>query len=818
MVAPVQLPPANLTLLLQVVLILWDNYTGLVQEQAREMLVHLIHELVLSKVDDAATAEDQPSKQSIEEFIDSVRRGDTQAVWSYDDYNDGNNDEAGLRVPEQMRHVADQVVRIFSPMYPTIRDDWTKTSLTWATTCSVRHLACRSFQLFRCIFSTLEPNMLCDMLARLSNTIAADESEILTFSMEILATLRTIIDLLPAEDLIQYPQLFWTTCACLNTTHEREFIESLSMLEIVLNKLDLSAPPIIQRLEESRPQTWDGPFDGLLSFVFKGIRSSVSIDKSLELLGKLIVLPSSSLVGDDRRLLFTVLANLPRYLHSFDNDHKDKDVLASAEILSEVAEKQGCINLGRILRGFSVVRFRNSQDFLAQVVENLREAYFPVLEYDSLVFLLSLLTNSVSWFKIKSMQLLCVVIPLINMENPEIASKGPDLISPLLRLLQTEFCPQALEVLDNVMTMTATPMDKHHMRMSMAGSHSTRATRKEYEKTVSLYGIPHESGWSIPIPANQSAITRNNVHAVYYTCATSSAAPPPEDTPKIELVSEDPHVDSYFPDYNVAATEESRQEVHLSELMAKLDSLDEFFDGDNYGSTSQDIGSLQTGPVAIQFPIEPVEPREDVYDQQTFPLLNKSLGRNVSLTTFQNGFSDSRSPSSRENPKPMTLGATNIPPLPSFAPSLNQPTLRPGMHSRSITSPTVVNQQTPPGTSSSPLDLSPDPGHLTDGTVSDDEMVVPPLIRSHTAGSTSALEKMASPVSAGALSNNSFPTLGEVIKPAAQSAGRGLRSGIRRLTGGSTDAKDVQRIRDAIRSPRVPKVPDMYLQPKSGEP
>ena len=69
------------------------------------------------------------------------------------------------------------------------------------------------------------------------------------------------------------------------------------------------------------------------------------------------------------------------------------------------------------------------------------------------------------------MQLLCVIIPEIDMRKPEIAAKGPDLISPLLRLLQTEFCPQALQVLDYVMNMTGapTPLDRHHLRMSMAG-------------------------------------------------------------------------------------------------------------------------------------------------------------------------------------------------------------------------------------------------------------------------------------------------------------------------------------------------------------
>src|SRR5690606_16999747 len=52
MVSPVHLTPDDLPVLLQVVTILWDHYTPLVQEQAREMLVHLIHELVISQLAD----------------------------------------------------------------------------------------------------------------------------------------------------------------------------------------------------------------------------------------------------------------------------------------------------------------------------------------------------------------------------------------------------------------------------------------------------------------------------------------------------------------------------------------------------------------------------------------------------------------------------------------------------------------------------------------------------------------------------------------------------------------------------------------------
>ena len=57
MVAPLQLAKEHVPMLIHVVMILWDNYTPLVQDQAHEMLVHLIHELVISKMAEGADME-----------------------------------------------------------------------------------------------------------------------------------------------------------------------------------------------------------------------------------------------------------------------------------------------------------------------------------------------------------------------------------------------------------------------------------------------------------------------------------------------------------------------------------------------------------------------------------------------------------------------------------------------------------------------------------------------------------------------------------------------------------------------------------------
>jgi len=803
MVSPVEVAHEQIPLLLQVILVLWDHYTPVVQDQAREMLVHLIHELVISKIDDDTLGID---KKSIEDFVEGVRQHDVKVVWNYDDKNGKDAEDSSAKVPESMSYVAAEVLKFFSLAYPGLREAWGRVALNWATSCPVRHLACRSFQIFRCILSSLDQQMLSDMLARLSNTISDEESDIQTFSMEILTTLRAIIEALAPEDLIQYPQLFWTTCACLDTIHEGEFMESLLMLDKFLDKLDLGDSVILQILEDSCPDRWEGKFEGLTQLTYKGIRSSVCLDRSLRILERLVVLPSSRIVGDDSRLAYTTLANLPKFLRYFEAPASNPSVRATAEILARVADEHyENTALSEALTAYALKRYRVDKDFLAQMLSALRTAYFPNLEFGALVFLLGFLTNKIDWMKTNTMEVLCVVLPEIDMRKPEIASKGPDLMSPLLRLLQSEFCPQALRVLDHVlnlnMTSSPTPYEKQQMRMSMAGSHSSRGYKKQFEKTQSLYGIPEESGWAIPMPAHHSHLTRANVHAVFYTCGNLEDGNVPDTaTPKIEF-RQDEFPFSPISDYRTATmtSEDTRGDSHIGELVMKLDSLDDFFEDDDDAETLTDLPNFTSSSRYANGPYSH-DMRENLYDQQTAPILHKSLTRNASVTSFQSGFISDPKHSPARDPGVMTPGAfSTFTSSTTNLPSTSSASSRPGLHARSVTSPSAPNQvqRISPGLSSTALDEQGEP-------FSDDEYA------SGRSGSTST-------------DKGNFSLEG-VVKPLAQDTRSRIRSGMRRLTGGGGDAREATKTREAIKqalqkSPQVPKVPDIYLvNPKSADP
>jgi hypothetical protein len=514
-------------------------------------------------------------------------------------------------------------------------------------------------------------------------------------------------------------------------------------------------------------------------------------------------LPNNELIGDGTRQLFTILANLPFFLQSFDQGFTDQKPIMHASLLARVAENERCPRLAASLFGFANQQYKTEGVFLDHIITEIKSYYFPQLDFQCLIFLMGLLTNTTDWFRIKTMKILCVLIPEVDMRRNEVTCHGPDLISPLLRLLQTNLCPQALGVLDNIMTVSGNPMERHHLRMSMASAVSSRAIRKEYERIQSLYGIPEETGWSVPTPATQSSMTRNNVHAVFYTCADADNMNVEDTmTPDVEFRA-DEFKDTFFQmRADTMKSIDTQTDGNMGDIVQKLDSLDDFFE-----ETESSVQSLNpvAPPMLRGFTGSYVDTNAHLYDQQTAPILRKSLARTGSTSSFHNGLAESR-PANFRFDGPGMHSPVNPPPHSSQ-------TLRPASHTRSVTSPAnnlYVHTQHPIPHGTPPVTLH-ESAFLSDDEIEDaysdlDDRShgkrglhppMPPMVRSATDGSHS-LESM-------------------------------IRSGMRRLTGGAANNREKERSRDHLRaqhramvqtanSPRVPKVPEEYLAGPTSHP
>lgn len=850
MVAPITIEFDSVIKLIHLSLILWDHYSGTVLEEAREMLVHIIHELVASQIQDSP----HDLRVAMEAFVESIRQGDGAVVWKYED-NCFDGEQDIYRVPPSMLHVTKQVVDFFSVVHGDMNEAWAREALSWATSCSVRHLACRSFQVFRCISTSVDPRMLADMLARLSNTIAEQKTDFLTFSIEILTTLKIIIGSLQQSELLRYPQLFWAACACLETIHEREYMEAIGMLERYIENVDLTDKSVLDRLLDAKPPKWEGKFGGIQSLCYLGLKSCVSFERVIRLIHKLSALPNHALIGDSNRLLFAILANLPGFLYQIDLPEKQAEVYEHATRLAQVSEAQGCPELATCLSRYANEDFSSSQDFLHPVMKAIRRYFFATEEVHSFIFLMGLLTNATSWFRMKIMDILSIVLTNVDMSRPDIACYGFDALGPLFRLLRTDLCSRALEVMDHIMAVSSNPLDKHFLRMSMTSSSASRAARREFDTINSLYGIPEPTGWSVPCPTMQSSLTRQNVFAVFCTCSDDveegATLQPAAQEPDVELHAEEFN-ERYYPIVrdDVRDSSEPQPQPDMKELLQRLDSLDDLFD-----DVSSDVNPEALTDAAIRALSNFKDANANLYDQQTAPLLRKSLGRKPSVSTFHNGLNDYNNHRPSASRAGFSLHAANNSAISSDEAS--QPQLqrqRTSFHQRSITVPAANNNHyhgtiiAPDGTV---MDASSSDTQLTSRTANTHHRQQP----SQTQQLTTAFEFVSdsdgddailydsddqrlrdssssprSPLNYVSTNAGSLPPFAPQPADGPFSFESTMRSSARRLTGTSTKERPVvisrgspqppqqpQRANTGLgEPPRVPKVPKEYLDGGNG--
>jgi hypothetical protein len=265
-------------------------------------------------------------------------------------------------------------------------------------------------------------------------------------------------------------------------------------------------------------------------------------------------------------------------------------------------------------------------------------------------------------------------------------------------------------------------------------------------------------------------------------------------TPDMEFHA-DQYNDSFLPTLRTATMKsvDTQNEGNMGDLLQKLDSLDDFFDETDIGPAP--LNSI-SGTTLRNFTGD-FHDASHLYDQQTAPLLRKSLARTASSSSFHNGLAESRPPTARAEPSgvhssPLTSGSTN------------HQTLRTSMHTRSVTSPTN-NFFTPiPGSQTAASGTA----AIGFTSFSDDEL------EEALSDSDDRLD-LNTPASASAISSRTGPEGPFSLESM-------IRSSVRRLTGGSSSSRDKERQRDLLRaqqrafaqtaaSPRVPKVPAEYL-------
>ncbi|KAF9908249.1 Cell morphogenesis protein PAG1 [Linnemannia zychae] len=503
----------HLPLLLQALFVQLDHYTALICDQTRSLLVHLIHSIIIRE---------SRSLDIIDlsnELVDFLNTKEGKPLWAYDDIITLNT-----RDSPELESLVYRSVQVFQASEVEIRQQWGETALQWATACPVRHIACRSFQIFRALAPSFNQHMLADMLARLSNTIADKSQEIQAFAMEILISLQSIIERFDSARMMQFPQIFWGSLACLYTGHDQEYLEGLKILETVTNSLDLMDPPTLEFLLSYFPEQWDSAFMGIQPLLLKGLRSVNTEQISLRLLRKIMFVSENALIDpSEHRVVFLFLGVLPLLAEALDTEVINDNCIQWAQDISSIAERDGYHNIAHILGSYIKYHFRSNQGFWRQIAGLLRDLFIPELQTEIILFFMRMLYNSSGLYKHKSLKCLKLLLPLVDTTRVEFLEIGPELVMPLLRLLlQAEYATEALEVLDAAMNLSEQSAEIFKIRVPL-DAQSPGLNFEDMTKGILGGGTGLErrsmsDNWSEPRREHFWQMTRANVNAVVLTC------------------------------------------------------------------------------------------------------------------------------------------------------------------------------------------------------------------------------------------------------------------------------------------------------------
>ncbi|KAM4810351.1 protein furry homolog-like [Rhinophrynus dorsalis] len=159
-----------------------------------------LHTTILNEVD--LCAEQDEKVKTLMEFITSRKRG---PLWNHEDVSAKN---PSIKSAEQLTVFLKHVVSVFKNSRSGFQLErlLSEVALQTALSCSSRHYAGRSFQIFRALKQPLSAQTLSDVLSRLVETVGDAAEEAQGFVIELLLTLESAIDTL-SETMKHYDLL-----------------------------------------------------------------------------------------------------------------------------------------------------------------------------------------------------------------------------------------------------------------------------------------------------------------------------------------------------------------------------------------------------------------------------------------------------------------------------------------------------------------------------------------------------------------------------------------------------------------------------------
>jgi hypothetical protein len=488
----------HLPLLLHMSFVLMDHINFSVCDHSRMMLINLIYGLLV-KPNTNSTA----NNQSIQ-MIENLEKNEGHRLWKNEDRTENHVAKAPLEMIDYLFHI----LELFE-VDQNLAQNWGELALQWGTNCPMKHIACRSLQIFSAIMPAFDKSMISDILARVVDTIADTDEEVQSFALEELATLKAMVRSLDHEQLRSFPELFWSAVAMLFTNLEYEFLYVLDLLDEIIKSLNLEDMAIQELIIHYIPLDWMPQFRGMQPLVLKGLLSRVTDKVALELLNELLNVPIDVLVDTSPgRFMFSLLALSPYlilHLNEADIDHDCYRLAKNISLAIETkSDKNGVV---RVLNNYVRRRFKQTDDFVSELCSSIDNEYFPEYQSEAILFLMELVKHGAEeyWPSVFAMLRELVSFVKLNQED-DTTSWCINVIMPLTQYVSSTSKSSALEVLKKFIEL----MDRSEFVDLFQSSSSSSYTllRMKPDQLNEIWGVGDPN----------RLVTRQNLTSVIKSC------------------------------------------------------------------------------------------------------------------------------------------------------------------------------------------------------------------------------------------------------------------------------------------------------------
>ncbi|XP_050432999.1 protein furry isoform X2 [Adelges cooleyi] len=137
-------------------------------------------------------------KEIVKSLIDFIASRGDQPLWHYEDIT---AKVWSIRSGEQLDVFLQHILRVFHEFLPhaLISERWAQTAIQLGLSCSSRHYAGRSLQIFRALRVPITTRMLSEILSRLIETVAEQGEDMQGYVTELLLTLEAAVDSLETD-------------------------------------------------------------------------------------------------------------------------------------------------------------------------------------------------------------------------------------------------------------------------------------------------------------------------------------------------------------------------------------------------------------------------------------------------------------------------------------------------------------------------------------------------------------------------------------------------------------------------------------------